>query len=229
MAGTDVSRVTEDYLTLVWKAEEWPGGPATTTDLAARLGVGPSTVSATLKKLARDGLIDYEPYSPPRLTAAGRALAVPVPVVRRHRLIETYLVERLGYGWDEVHDEADLLEHAVSERLLAKVDAELGFPERDPHGDPIPRPDGSVPSTLAERLDRLPIGSSGRVSRISDREPDVLRHVEAIGLVLDAPVSVIRGLDASGAMRIELAGVPVEVPSGTAAAVWIAAGGAVRG
>jgi DtxR family Mn-dependent transcriptional regulator len=219
MPTADVSRVTEDYFTLVWKAEEWPGDPATTTDLAARLGVSPSTVSATLKQLARDGLIDYEPYSPPRLTAHGRTLAV--PVVRRHRLVETYLVRRLGYGWDEAHAEADQLEHAVSERMLSRIDAELGFPERDPHGDPIPRADGVLPSIRAERLDRLPEGVRGRVVRISDREGDVLRHVEAIGLLPDAPLEVVRGLDASGAMRVTVGGRTVEVPAGTAVAVWV--------
>jgi DtxR family transcriptional regulator, Mn-dependent transcriptional regulator len=219
MPSTDVSRVTEDHLTLVWKAEEWQGPPATTTDLAARLGVGPSTVSATLKKLARDGLIDYEPYSTPRLTDAGRALAV--PVVRRHRLLETYLVARLGYRWDEVHDEADLLEHAVSPLLLERIDAELGSPERDPHGDPIPRADGTVPHIAADRLDGLQAGATGRVARIADREPDVLRHVEAIGLLPGAPVQVEQALDGSGAMRLAVDGRAVTVPAGTAAAVWI--------
>lgn len=159
MGSERVGRVAEDYLTLIWKAEEWPDDPATTTGIAARVGVNASTVSANLKKLARDGLIDYEAYGSVALTDAGRAIAV--AVVRRHRILETYLAERLGYTWDEVHDEADHLEHAVSDTLLARMDEELGHPQVDPHGDPIPAEDGTVAPIDAVPLRDCPTGGVG--------------------------------------------------------------------
>lgn len=121
-----VTRVVEDYVTLIWKAHEWPGGTPTTSDLAAQLGVTPSTVSANLKKLARDGFIDYEPYGSINLTETGQAIAV--EIVRRHRILETYLVRELGVAWDQVHDEADRLEHAVSDLVLDRMAEALGHP-----------------------------------------------------------------------------------------------------
>ena len=136
MSSPPVTRVVEDYVTLIWKAFEWPGGVPTTTDLAARLGVTPSTVSTTLKKLARDGIIEYEPYGAITLTEAGRSLAI--GIVRRHRILETYLARALGVPWDEVQDEADRLEHAVSDALLERMDLALGCPTHDPHGTRSP-------------------------------------------------------------------------------------------
>lgn len=124
----EISRVAEDYVTLIWKACEWPddGRRPTTTDLAASLGVTMSTVSANLKRLAREGLIRYEPYGAIELTDQGERIAL--EVVRRHRLIETFLVEHLGYHWDQVHDEADRLEHAVSDTLIERMDVVLDTP-----------------------------------------------------------------------------------------------------
>ena len=139
----DVSPVFEDYLTAVFKSEEWDD-TATTSDLSALLGVTASTVSATLKKLSREGHIDYEPYGRFSLTDSGHAIAV--GVLRRRRIIETYLAEALGLSPDEVHGEADLLEHAVSARVLERMSAAVGNPSFDPHGDPIPGPDGQMPS-----------------------------------------------------------------------------------
>mgnify|MGYP002754893431 CR=1 FL=1 len=137
--GADVTRVTEDYLALIWKACEWPddGRRPNTTDLAAALGVTPSTVSASLKRLAREGMIKYRPYGNIELTEEGERIGR--AVVRRHRIIETYLVTSLGMPWDQVHDEADRLEHAASEELVDRMDEVLGHPDADPHGDPIPR------------------------------------------------------------------------------------------
>ncbi len=194
-------------MTLIWKASEWPHGQATTTGLADRLGVTPSTVSANLKKLTRDGLITYRPYGPIRLTEAGEALAV--TVVRRHRLIETYLVNCLGLRWDQVHHEADLLEHAVSDLVLARMDEALGHPERDPHGDPIPQPDGTVPPTEAAPLTALPPGKSARVMRVSDRHPEVLRYLSTLNITVGTPITVLEHLPAAGIVRIT-------TPTGTA-------------
>ena len=122
-----VTRMVEDYVTLIWKAYEWPGGRPATTEMAEQLGVTASTVSANLKKLARDGYIDYEPYGQIVLTDVGRQIAV--EIVRRHRIVESYLVEALGLTWDQVHDEADRLEHAVSDLVLERMNGERSLGE----------------------------------------------------------------------------------------------------
>ncbi|MCK8675051.1 metal-dependent transcriptional regulator, partial [Rhodococcus sp. HM1] len=131
-----LTSVAQDYLKVIWTVQEWSGEKVSTKLLAEKLGVSASTVSEAVRRLCDQGLLDHERYGAISLTESGRAAAV--AMVRRHRLIETFLVRELGYRWDEVHDEAEVLEHAVSERMIAALDAKLGFPERDPHGDPIP-------------------------------------------------------------------------------------------
>lgn len=175
-----VSATHEDYLKAVWNAQEWDPAPVSTTWLAHRLGVGAPTVSETVRLLARRGLLDHAPYRGVSLTPAGRAVAV--QVVRRHRLLETWLVEHLGYAWDEVHDEAEVLEHAVSDRFVERVDAVLGRPRHDPHGDPIPAADGTVQRVPAVRLSDLPPGTGAVVVRVSDADPQVLRECAARGV-----------------------------------------------
>ncbi len=140
MPVSDLSSTAQDYLKLIWSATEWASTPMTVTAMAERLGVRPSTVSVGIKKLVKQGLVKHAPYGSIELTDAGGEHAV--AMVRRHRLLETFLVNMLGYGWDEVHDEAEILEHAVSEKLIERIDRKLGHPTRDPHGDPIPTADG---------------------------------------------------------------------------------------
>ena len=130
-----LSSVAQDYLKVIWSATEWGDPPITTKALAARLGTTPANVSETLRRLDSQGLVHYEPYRPARLSASGRRLAL--AMVRRHRLLEAFLAGMVGYSWDEVHDEAERLEHAVSDDFLDRIDALLGFPTHDPHGDPI--------------------------------------------------------------------------------------------
>lgn len=223
MARTDRPRtMVEDYLKVIWKAGEWDGPAITTNAIAATLGVAASSVSGNLKKLARDGLIDYEPYGRIDLSEEGRAIAV--LMVRRHRLIETYLVDRLGLGWDEVHDEADALEHAVSDRLLERIDEVLGHPRSDPHGDPIPRPDGSVQRPEARRLSAAPSGSCGPIVRIADDEPEILRYLEERTLVVGTHVFIDEALGAVGTVRVRLSGrepgTVLEVPAAAADSIW---------
>ncbi|WP_308121830.1 metal-dependent transcriptional regulator, partial [Actinotalea ferrariae] len=166
--------VAEDYLKVVWNLQEWSDDPVTPSMLAQRLGIGLPSVSETLGRLAGRGWVEHERYGAVRLTPSGRALAV--AMVRRHRLVETWLVEHLGYGWDEVHDEAEVLEHAVSDRFVERLDALLGHPVRDPHGDPVPRADGTVERPDAVPLATLPPGRRGRVARVDDDDPAVLRE-----------------------------------------------------
>lgn len=181
MASTPT--VIEDYVKVIYAHTEWQPQAITTTGLAARLGLAASSVTEMVKKLVRQGLVVHEPYGAIELTPAGTELAL--RMVRRHRLIETWLVQQQGYRWDEVHDEAEVLEHSMSDRLLDSLDEQLNNPTRDPHGDPIPRRDGTLIRPDAVLLDQLAEGASGTVARISDRDPLLLRYLEAEGVHLD--------------------------------------------
>lgn len=180
-----IPTAVEDYVKVIYGHTEWQQVPITTTGLAARLGLAASSVTEMVKKLVTLGLVVHEPYGAIELTPDGTAQAL--RMVRRHRLIETWLVERYGYSWDEVHDEAEVLEHSLSDRLLDAIDVELGHPTRDPHGDPIPAADGTVSRPAAVLLADAPAG--GRVVRISDRDPMLLRHLDAEGIVLDSTIA----------------------------------------
>lgn len=152
----------------------------TSTQLAARLGLAPSSVTEMVKKLTVQGLVEHALYGTIVLTSTGRAEAL--RMVRRHRLIETWLVSEFGYGWDEVHDEAEVLEHVVSDRMVDAIDARLGHPTADPHGDPIPSAAGAVSPTRGVRLSEVETAGSVRVVRISDSDPGVLRLLEGRGI-----------------------------------------------
>src|SRR4051812_20417106 len=220
-ADAPVTPVAQDYLKLVWNAQEWSDAPVTTTMLAERLGVGASTVSETVRRLTDQGLLTHAPYAAIELTDAGRALAV--AMVRRHRLIETFLVEELGYGWDEVHDEAEVLEHAVSDELVSRMDRRLGFPSRDPHGDPIPTADGTPRRPDAVPLLTADTGLALTVVRISDADPAVLRYLAQRGIGLDTPLSVDEHRAFAGDITVHVDGAPVVIGAAAASAVWVAA------
>ncbi|MDQ2625283.1 MAG: metal-dependent transcriptional regulator [Actinomycetota bacterium] len=216
---TTLTPATQDYLKVVWAAREWDDDGPSTTALAARLGLSVSSVSDGVKRLAAQGLLEHAPYGSIALTDAGRAAAL--AMVRKHRLIETFLVEYLGYGWDEVHDEAEVLEHAVSDEFVERLAERLGNPERDPHGDPIPARDGTVPALPATRLSALDDGGRGVVARVSDAEPELLRYFAEVGLVLDAPVRVVARRSVVGTLDVEVAGAVVSLGLAAADAAWI--------
>lgn len=215
------SQMAEDYLKLIWKSQEWDNESISTNEIAAALGVGAPTVSGNLNKLSRDGLLDYEPYGPIRLSERGREVAV--QMVRRHRIIETYLVERYGYGWDEVHDEAEVLEHAISARLLSLWDDELGNPERDPHGDPIPRADGSLPLTSTQRLQDAEVGRSCVVVRVSDHDGALLRYLDSLGITVGTTLRVDAVREYAGTVSVT-----VEDAEPTRCELSLATGNAIR-
>ena len=194
------STVTQDYLKAVWAACEWGGAGASITGLARRMGVAASTASENVARLVEAGLLEHEPYRAVTLSEEGRRRAM--GMIRRHRILETYLVTRLGFEWDEVHAEAEVLEHAVSERLLAALDAALGHPVRDPHGDPIPAADGRIVQPALRSIDTVGVGRTVVVGRIRD-ESALLRDLRRAGIGLDTPVRVVaRGsAPASGASR----------------------------
>ncbi len=168
--------------------------------LAVALGVAPGTATTMVKALAESGLVDYEPYNGVRLTAAGMRLAT--TVLRRHRLMELFLVQVMGMRWDEVHDDAEHLEHVVSDRLIERIDEMLGHPETDPHGDPIPNPDGAIRERHFETLLTCPIGAQVVVARVSDQDPAFLRFVERHGLKPGQSVTVDGRDEAADAVHL---------------------------
>jgi DtxR family Mn-dependent transcriptional regulator len=173
------SSTVENYLKAIYQ------GQSTLTDgarlvpmgqVASALGVTPGTATTMVKALAESGLAEYEPYSGVRLSTAGERLAG--LVLRRHRLVELFLVQVMGMRWDEVHDDAEQLEHVVSERLIERIDEMLGRPTHDPHGDPIPDPEGAIPQRHLDSVLTCPIGTRLRVMRITDQDPAFLRFIE---------------------------------------------------
>lgn len=198
-----------------------PGEEAVTTGgLAARVGSSPSTVSEAVRRMVDQALVVHEPYGAIGLTEEGERLAIQLS--RRHRILETFLVERLGYPWEEVHDEADALEHVVSPRFVDALDRYLGHPRRDPHGDPIPTADGVETFPPQCRLADLDPGSGGVVCRVSDADPEVLRHLRTLGVELDAEVTVVTRSLSLGTVRVEIAGAAHDLGLPVAAAVWVA-------
>jgi DtxR family Mn-dependent transcriptional regulator len=173
------SSTVENYLKAIYQGQSTlaeRGGLVPMGQLAASLGIAPGTATTMVKALAESGLASYEPYSGVRLTAAGERLAG--LVVRRHRLVELFLVRVMGMSWDEVHDDAEQLEHVVSERLIERIDQMLGRPTHDPHGDPIPNPEGAITEQRFDNLMTCPLNLPLRVARVADQDPAFLRFIE---------------------------------------------------
>jgi DtxR family transcriptional regulator, Mn-dependent transcriptional regulator len=185
------------------------GRPAATGQLAAALSVSPGTVTSMLKTLSESGLATYTPYEGARLTPAGSALAL--RVVRRHRLIELFLVKTLDLTWDEVHQEAEHMEHAVSDRLVDRIDVYLGYPEVDPHGDPIPRADGSLETPASQTLAQCPPGYRFRLARVVDQSPEFLRFLTDSGLPLGTRGEVVANRSDAGVMTVSANGQTTEL------------------
>lgn len=221
MPVSDLTNSAQDYLKVIWGATEWSTAPITVTLLAERMGVRPSTVSEGIRKLTEQGLLAHAPYGSIELTDAGRGHAV--DMVRRHRLLETFLVQTLGYGWDEVHDEAEILEHAVSDTMVDRIDAHLGHPTRDPHGDPIPSADGRPHLPDAIRLAEAPPNREFAITRISDDDPAMLRYFAGIGLVLDTRLIVQQRHPYSDVTTVHLNGGAIDITLGSVAssAIWV--------
>ncbi len=175
------STAVEDYAKAIYGLEARAGGdPVSTNALAERLGVTPGSASAMVKRLGELGLVSHLPYRGVSLTDSGRRVAL--EVIRHHRLLELYLVESLGLPWDRVHDEAEVLEHVLSEQLEERISAQLGHPTRDPHGDPIPGPDLVLAEGETASLEALEPGARGTFVRVSDADPEMLRYLAALGI-----------------------------------------------
>jgi DtxR family transcriptional regulator, Mn-dependent transcriptional regulator len=224
--SSELTAVAQDYLKVIWNAQEWSLQKVSTKMLAEKIGVSASTASESIRKLAQQGLVEHEKYGAVTLTESGRRAAL--AMVRRHRLLETFLVKELGYSWDEVHDEAEVLEHAVSDRLVARIDAKLGFPRRDPHGDPIPASDGQVPTPPARQLWACRDGETGTVARISDADPQMLRYFDSIGISLDSCLRVLTRREFAGVISVAVESTDsepttVDLGSPAAQAIWMVA------
>lgn len=208
MVSQQLSASSENYLKAVWTLQEWSDEPVTPTRVAAKVGVRLSTASDAVRKLADQGYLVHSPYGAIALTEQGVAIAV--TIVRRHRLIETFLAETLGYHLDEVHTEAEVLEHDVSDLMIERIDAHLGCPERDPHGDPIPRADGSMPTfgarPLSELVQLVPSGTLCRIERVGDEDPELLRFLAERHVVYGAEFTVCEAPPYSDDVALRLSG-----------------------
>jgi DtxR family transcriptional regulator, Mn-dependent transcriptional regulator len=197
-----VSESAQDYLKAIWKLER--AGDMSTTALAESLGVAPASATAMLKKLATLGLVVHERYRGATLTPAGERMAL--EVVRHHRLLELYLMQALGLSWDQVHEEAEKLEHHLSDELEARIDEALGFPTRDPHGDPIPSPELLLARDELTCLSDLEAGSLTVIRRVPDGDPELLRYLATLGLVPAEEVTVVEQAPFDGPVTIEVRG-----------------------
>jgi DtxR family Mn-dependent transcriptional regulator len=215
------SLTVENYVKTIYLIgqEDAPGRSVATGALAQALGVSPGTVTGMLKTLSEADLATYTPYEGASLTPSGQRLAL--AVLRRHRLLELFLSQTLAMPWDEVHEEAEHLEHAVSDRLVDRIEQYLGFPAVDPHGDPIPRADGSLPAPAGEPLARLDAGRAFRLARVVDQDPAFLRYLRECGLDLGTAGRVVENRAEAGALVVELGGRPVALGHEAAAKVFV--------
>ncbi len=191
----------EDYVKTIYGlqlARKRPGTKA----VAELLGTEMASVTGMVKRLAAEGLLEYVPYRGFELTETGRNLAL--RIVRRHRLLELFLIQTLGLGWDEVHDDADRLEHAVSDQLMERIYEFLGQPRFDPHGSPIPSPDGTIGATTGVPLAQLGTGEEATVSEVQDEDADFLRYLSSLGIKIGSSVKVMAREPYGGPVRLRL-------------------------
>ena len=196
-----LSRSVEDYLKAIYGLSE-SGETASTSAVAEALEVQPASVTGMVKRLAEADLVEHVPYRGVRLTERGTIAAL--KVLRRHRIIETYLCQRLGYAWDDVHDEAERMEHAVSDTLIERMAAALEFPSHDPHGSPIPTSAGEIEATDQSTLADMPPGTEVWVRAVQDEDPERLRSMEANGLLPGVRVVVAEDQGAEGPLAIRV-------------------------
>ncbi len=200
-----MSQSEQDYLKAIYHLAQRGGSPRVGTVVLAKwLDVAPASVTNMMKKLAEQGLVSHRPYQGVALTETGEKMTL--QLLRRHRLLETYLRERLGVPWDQVHAEADRLEHALSEDLEERIDAILGHPTTDPHGAPIPTKDGVVAARATTRLWQARPGSSVTVAEVEDEDAALLKHLADLGLVPGARVEVLAKGPFGGPLHVRVAG-----------------------
>jgi DtxR family Mn-dependent transcriptional regulator len=212
------SQEVEDYVKAIYKLQE-EGGAVSTTDLARKVGKSPAAATKMLKHLAEIHLIDHTPYYGARLTSAGERVAL--EIIRHHRLLELYLHQALGYGWDEVDAEAEKLEHHISEEFEARIDRMLDYPNTDPHGDPIPTRDGMIAPCRGRSLADSEPGERLVVRRVRDSDPEALRYLARIGMTLATVVTVTDRQPFNGPLTLDVGGVTHSVGRELAGHVFV--------
>ena len=196
-----ISRAIEDYLKAIYQSTS-NENKVSTSNLAQQMNRSPASVTNMLQKLSELKLVAYEPYQGVTLTTAGRKIAL--EILRHHRLIELYLADVLGYSWDQVHAEAEQLEHVISEEFEEKIDRALGHPTIDPHGDPIPTKEGKIAVPPVQALWETPGGEKVQVFRVSDRDPEVLRYLASIGILPDVELNVLKKDPFHGPIHVKI-------------------------
>lgn len=194
----------ENYAKAIYQLQARGEGSVGTGAVAARLGVTPASASAMLKRMADDGLVEHAPYRGARLTDRGEQLAL--EMIRHHRLIELFLAEVLGMPWDRVHEEAEVLEHHISEELEELIATKLGQPARDPHGDPIPSRELNLAADETVALSELEVGAHGVFDRVSDRDPEMLRYLDSRGIRPGAGIRVVGHEPFEGPISVTVGG-----------------------
>jgi DtxR family Mn-dependent transcriptional regulator len=212
-----LSPSVQDYVKELYKLQG--DGRASTSAVAERMGVAPASATSMLKKLAGLGLAEHEPYRGARLTPSGERVAI--EMIRHHRLLEQYLSQSLGVPIDALHVEADRLEHALSEELEALIDASLGFPTHDPHGDPIPSPALELDRSELRRLDELEPGARATVRRVPDSDRDLLRYLDDLGLVPGEAIELIASAPFAGPVTVRTRGVEHAIARELAARIGV--------
>jgi DtxR family Mn-dependent transcriptional regulator len=197
------SVAVEDYVKCIWTIEE-AGDEPTGSAIAAKLAVSPASVTGMGRKLVQLGLVEQEPYRPWRLTASGRMLAL--EVVRHHRLIELFLAQTLGMGWDRIHEEAEVLEHHISEELEDLISHALGDPQFDPHGHPIPDRNGLMPARRMRTLLDLDVGDSSTIAQVRGETPELLRYLDEHALLVGAAVQIVAREPVAGTTTVRVEG-----------------------
>lgn len=203
LANESLTRSVEDYLKAIYRLSP-AGQPASTSQIASLLELSAPSVSGMVKRLSEQGFLEHVPYKGVQLTAEGRRAAL--RMLRRHRLIEAYLVEFLGYSWDTVHAEAERLEHAVSDLLVERMAAAMGHPTVDPHGDPIPAADGSIQEHELTPLPQMPTGEPVEVRRVFRGDPERLRYLASLGLRPGVTVWITDRQPFDGPLTVEVGG-----------------------
>jgi DtxR family transcriptional regulator, Mn-dependent transcriptional regulator len=199
----------EDYLKALYALEQ--SHKVSTQALADHLGVAPASATQMLKKLAEMALVTHAPYQGATLTATGRSIAL--ELIRHHRLLETYLHQALGYALEDVHDEAERLEHHISEDFEAKISELLGHPTHDPHGDPIPSLDGILPPCATRPITELFVGENAIIGRIQQRSPEFIKHLVLLGLMPNAKIRLLEMSVPAGTVTLEVDGVAIHTLS----------------
>jgi DtxR family Mn-dependent transcriptional regulator len=195
-----LSQTVEDYLKTIFKIQE--EGRATTSKIASEMEVSSASVTNRMKRLGEMGLLEYASYQGVELTESGSKIAL--EVIRHHRLLELYLKEMLGYSWDEVHEEAEKLEHHISERFEDRIAEMLDEPTHDPHGDPIPSKEGDMPAAEAQRLIDAERKTDLIVRRVTNQDPELLRHLDDIGLIPGVKVNVKKQAPYDGPLTVQV-------------------------